>query len=300
MVRLTGAEGVKGSGSPEVLYAVLYRQPGREPLGESCDGWLAPRIPAVPRPIAYLGSRLPRGWSDLLLQLALFFGVYQGYQVVRGLSEGRDALAFANAERIIDLERAVGLYFEPALQSLMLNFQWVIEGANWMYVNSHFIITTSFLAWLYLFRNEHFYFVRNMFMVAMLLALTGYLLVPTAPPRLFAESGMIDTIAIHSGISTDSNAVSLLVNKYAAVPSMHIGFASMIAVPAILLVRSRSLKIAWAIYPFLVLFVVMVTGNHYWFDGAVGALVAATSALIAHRLLAPVRPGQWAFRPATA
>ena len=60
------------------------------------------------RPISYIGSRLPRGWSDLFLQLALFFGVYQGYQVVRGLSQGKDALAFANADRIVDLERSLG------------------------------------------------------------------------------------------------------------------------------------------------------------------------------------------------
>jgi membrane-associated phospholipid phosphatase len=254
----------------------------------------------VSRPISYIGSRLPRGWSDLLLQLALFFGVYQGYQVVRGLSEGRDALAFANADRIVDAERSIGLFFEPALQKAMLDLSWVIDGANWMYVNSHFIVTTTFLAWLYLFRNDHFYFVRNMFMVAMLLALTGYLLYPTAPPRLLLDSGLIDTISVQSGISTDSNAVSLLVNKYAAVPSMHIGFASMIGVTAVMLVKSRPAKVVWALYPFVVLFVVVVTGNHYWLDGAIGALVAATSAVIAHRLLAPVRPTQWAFRPEPA
>ncbi len=252
------------------------------------------------RPISYIGSRLPRGWSDLFLQLLLFFGVYQGYQVVRGLSQGKDALAFANADRIVDLERSLGLYFEGSLQSTMLDFDWVIDGANWMYVNSHFIITTTFLAWLYLFRNEHFYFVRNMFMVAMLLALVGYLAYPTAPPRLLADSGLIDTISTVGGVNTDSNAVSLLVNKYAAVPSMHIGFSSMIAGVAFLLVRNPVIRVLWLGYPLLVLFVVMTTGNHFWFDGFVGALVALASVLIASRVLAPVRPTQWAFRPAPA
>ncbi len=252
------------------------------------------------RPISYIGGRLPRGWPDLLLQLALFFGVYQGYQVVRGLSEAKESLAFANADRIIDLESSMGLYFEPDLQSALLDLSWVVDFANFMYVNSHFVVTTTFLAWLYLFRNEHFYFVRNMFMVAMLLALTGYLLFPTAPPRLLMENGMVDTIAVFSGVSTDSNAVSLLVNKYAAVPSMHIGFASMIAVVAVLLVRNPAARVLWALYPFLVLFVVMMTGNHFWFDGAAGAAVAAASALIASRVLAPVRPAHWAFRSAPA
>ena len=254
----------------------------------------------MPRPISYVGSRLPRGWPDLLLQFALFFSVYQGYQVVRGLSEAKSATAFANADRLIDIERSLGHFFEPGLQSAMLNFSWVIDGANWMYVNSHFIITTSFLAWLYLFRNEHFYFVRNMFMVAMLIALTGYLIFPTAPPRLLAGEGFIDTIASFGGVNTDSDSVGLLVNKYAAVPSMHIGFATMIAVPAFMLVRSRISKALWAIYPLAVLFVVVVTGNHFWLDAAAGAAVALASALVAHRLLAPRRRGHWAFRPVPA
>ena len=247
-----------------------------------------------------MGSRLPRGWGDLVLQFGLFFAVYQGYQIVRGMSEAKGALALANAERIIDVERSLGLFFEPAFQSAALQLSWLVDGANWMYVNSHFIITTSFLAWLYLFRNEHFYFVRNMFMVAMLLALTGYLLYPTAPPRLVPGEGFVDTIATFAGVSTDSNAVSLLVNKYAAVPSMHIGFAIMIAVPAVMLVKARVLKVAWAMYPLLVFSVIVVTGNHFWLDAAAGAAVAACAATIAHRLLAPRRPARWAFRPAPA
>ena len=254
----------------------------------------------MPRPISYIGSRLPRGWGDLLLQFGLFFAVYQGYQVVRGMSEAKEGLALANAERIIDAERSLGLFFEQGLQSAVLNLSWLVDGANWMYMNSHFIVTTSFLAWLYLFRNEHFYFVRNMFMVAMLLALTGYLLYPTAPPRLVPGEGFVDTIATFTAINTDSDSVGLLVNKYAAVPSMHIGFATMIAVPAVMLVRNRIAKSAWTVYPLLVLFVVVVTGNHFWLDAAIGVAVAAASALVAHRLLAPRRPGHWAFRTAPA
>ena len=79
-----------------------------------------------------------------------------------------------------------------------------------MYLNSHFVITTGFLAWLYLFRNEHFYFVRNMFLVAMGLALVGYALFPTAPPRLFPGEGFTDTIAAFTGVAQDSKTASLL------------------------------------------------------------------------------------------
>ena len=96
------------------------------------------------------------------------------------------------------LERSLGAFFEPGFQQAFLAHQWVIEAANWMYFNSHFVITTAFLVWLYLFRNENFNFVRNMFLVAMGLALVGYALFPTAPPRMFPGAGFTDTITAFS------------------------------------------------------------------------------------------------------
>ena len=91
-----------------------------------------------------------------------------------------------------------------------------------MYMNSHFVVTTAFLVWLYLFRNQNFYFVRNMFMVAMALALVGYALVPTAPPRLFPQEGFVDTITDYAQVNHDSGLVKLFINPYAAIPSMHV------------------------------------------------------------------------------
>ena len=109
-----------------------------------------------------------------------------------------------------------------------------------MYFNSHFVITTAFLAWLYLFRNEHFNFVRNMFLVAMGLALVGYALFPTAPPRHVPERGVHrHDRGVHRASNQDSSFASLLVNPYAAVPSMHIAFSLMVAVPACSLVAQR-------------------------------------------------------------
>ena len=134
----------------------------------------------------------------------------------------------------------MGAFFEPGFQQALIDHTpWLIDFANFMYLNSHFVITTGFLAWLYLRRNEHFYFVRNMFLVAMGLALVGYALYPTAPPRLLPSEGFTDTIATFTGVAQDSQTASLLVNKYAAVPSMHIAFSLMIAVPAATLSRQR-------------------------------------------------------------
>lgn len=252
------------------------------------------------RPSAYIGRRLPRGWWDLLLQFGLFFTAYQGYGLVRGVVDGKSDLAFANADRIVDLERSLGTFFEPNLQSSLLSHSWVIDVANWLYLNSHFTITISFLAWLYLFHNRNFYFVRNMFMVAMLFALVGYFLFPTAPPRLLPGHMFTDTIANLTGTAQDTKTASLLLNKYAAVPSMHIGFSSMIAGTAFSIVRNPVGRFLWLLYPMVVFFVIVATANHYWVDAAAGAVVALSSAFVAHRVLAPVRPAQWAFRPGPA
>jgi membrane-associated phospholipid phosphatase len=247
-----------------------------------------------------IGDRLPKGWGDLWRQLGLFVLADLCYETVRGIAEGRADVAFANAGRIIEVERATGTYFEADLQSLLLSQQWLIEAANWMYMNTHFVVTTSFLVWLYLFRNDSFYFVRNMFLVAMALALVGYVAFPTAPPRLIPGEGFVDTITSFSQVNHDSALVRLFVNPYAAVPSMHIAFALMIAIPAISIARHALTKVAWALYPVLVLFVVVVTANHFWLDAAAGALVAGLAALAAVRLLAPLGPPSWSWRTAAA
>ena len=244
-----------------------------------------------------LGRRLPRGWGDLVRQFVLFLVVYQGYQLVRGIADGRQAVALANGAHVIHLERSLGAFFEPGFQQAFISHRWVIEVANWMYFNSHFVITISFLAWLYLFRNENFNFVRNMFMVAMVLALMGYALFPTAPPRMFPGAGFTDTIAVFTNMKQDSSFASVLVNPYAAVPSMHIAFSLMVAVAAMSLVRTVWARALWSAYPLLVFFVIVVTANHFWFDAAAGAAVACLAAVTAHQL-ARLRPDAWSWREA--
>ena len=249
------------------------------------------------RPIQTIGRLLPKGWGDLLWQFALFLFAYQGYQLVRGLADGKVNEAMANGARVIDLERSLGTFFEPGFQQSLLEHQWLIDTANFMYLNTQFMVTTAFLIWLYLFRNRNFYFVRNMFLVAMGLALVGYAAFPTAPPRFFPEAGFTDTIAAVANVDQDTGAVSLLVNPYAAVPSMHIAFALMIAVPGMALARSGAARLFWSVYPLLVFFVIVVTANHYWFDAAAGAAVACLAALVAGYLLARFGPSTWEWRP---
>jgi membrane-associated phospholipid phosphatase len=120
---------------------------------------------------------------------------------------------------------------------------------------------------------------------------------PTAPPRFFPELGFVDTIAYYVNVKHDSGLVALFFNPYAAVPSMHVAFALMIAIPTILIVKRRILKILWALYPILITFVVVVTGNHWVMDAFAGAAVAGASALISAYVLSRVWPAAWAWRP---
>jgi len=117
-----------------------------------------------------------------------------------------------------------------------------------------------------------------MLIVAMGLALIGYALFPTAPPRFFPEWGFVDSVAHVTGVQ-DSSIESIFFNPFAAVPSMHVAFALMIGLTMARIVRFPAMKGFWILYPLLVTFVVLATGNHYWFDVVLGALVAAISAI---------------------
>ena len=245
------------------------------------------------------GRWLPNGWLDAIRQLALFAGAYYAYRLVRGFVDGQAGLAFENARQLVDAERALGLFFEPGLQAWAEGQEWIVTFSSWMYVNSHFVVTTTFLIWLYIARNHAFYYVRNMFMVAMGLALVGYLAYPTAPPRFMPEWGFSDSVASFVGENAEQSA-DVLYNPFAAVPSMHVAFALMIAIPAIMLVKHRALKVLWAVYPLVVTFVVMVTANHFWLDAALGAVVAAASAYAASAAFARARPEAWGWRTAHA
>jgi hypothetical protein len=244
---------------------------------------------------------LPQGWTDVLRQLLLFCGAYWLYRIVRGMTDGRVGEAFGNARELIGLERGMGLFFEPAVHAWAESSQWLIDGASWMYVNSHFAITTVTLGFIYLRRNRSFYFIRNMFMVAMGIALVLYAAYPTAPPRFMPEWGFQDSVARFTGLTAEGSSADALYNPFAAVPSMHVAFALMIGIPMASMSRRRWVKALWLVYPLMVTFVVVATANHWWFDAFACALVAAVAAFAA-LLFARWRPAAWAWpqQPAPA
>jgi membrane-associated phospholipid phosphatase len=261
---------------------------------------------AMRRPLSFIETRvLPRGWKDLARQILLFVGFYILYELVRGLFDSNGFKPFGDADKIINFERTLHIFAEPSIQAWAQNKHALMDAADWIYLNGHFIVTLAVLIFIYLRRNGSFYFVRNMFIIAMGIALIGYWLYPTAPPRLMPEWGFTDSISQFMGFNGashfDNNSpAGAFVNGYAAVPSMHVCFAIMSAWPMTRLVKRRWAKIAWGVYPLLIVFAVVATGNHYFTDVFLGALTAGVASLLAKKLLARARPDVWAFWSAPA
>ena len=239
---------------------------------------------------------LPRGWMDALRQVLLFAGAFLAYRIVRGLVEGEANAAFAHARDLISLERGLHVFVEPSIQAWASGSHALIVGASWVYVNAQTTVTIVALLYIYLRHNRSFYFVRNMFMIAMAIALVGYTVFPTAPPRFFPEWGFIDTVSDFTGmhVSAKSSSMTAMVNMYAAVPSMHVAFALMTGWTLARLVKPRVVRVLWILYPFLMAFVIVVTANHFIFDALLGALTAGVSAYGA-LWLARARPNAWRF-----
>ena len=176
---------------------------------------------------------LPKGWLDLVRQILLFAAAYYLYRIVRGMVDGKAADAFENARVLVDVERSLNLFFEADLQNWALSSaSCIVDAANFLYVNAHIALTLGFLVWLYLRRNDSFYFVRNMFMIAMGLALVLLHALPDRPAALLPRVGLHrhrDERRRRQGGRQRRPALQ----PVRGVPSMHVAFALMVGIPAL-------------------------------------------------------------------
>lgn len=243
---------------------------------------------------------LPNGAIDALLQLVVVVIAYKLYQNTRGLINDQlgASQAFANADWIVSTERLLHLNMEGGVQSFARSVPLLSDAASLTYMNAQFTVTFGAMIYIYMRHNQAFGFVRNMFIGAWTLALVGYVLMPTAPPRLVPGLGIHDAVAEFTkvDVTDQSNVLNKLYNPYAAVPSMHVGFSLMIGIPLARLSKYKVTRVFWGIYPIVVLFVVMATGNHFFLDGIFGGLAVGISALVARRL-GQLRPHAWQFGP---
>src|SRR3954453_3299461 len=194
---------------------------------------------------------LPQGWLDVVRQVSLFLSFYFAYRLLRGMVEGHATAAFQHAREVISIERTLHLFVEPSVQAWASGSNLVMESASWLYVNAQTSVTIAALLYVYLRHNRSFYFVRNMLMIGMAIALVGYTVFPTAPPRFMPEWGFIDSVADMTGVhvSHASGTMTALFNPYAAVPSMHVAFALMIGSPLAKLAQHSVVRVLWVLYP---------------------------------------------------
>jgi membrane-associated phospholipid phosphatase len=226
---------------------------------------------------------LPRGYADFGLQFLIWFGFLAAYQVARGVADRDPARAFANGWKVIDLEQRLTGLGELTFQGWTQSSHVLEAAVSWTYWNSEFTVIGLALLWVYLRRNEAFLRFRNAILIANVLGLVGYVLLPTAPPRFFTSIGVIDTVEQFGGLNHGSGLVELAANPYAAMPSLHAADALIVGVILASVVRRPIFKFIWLVWPLWVWFAVMATGNHFWLDVLAGILLASLTMLLVYR-----------------
>jgi hypothetical protein len=210
------------------------------------------------------------------------------YSLVRGLTDDRVDLAFANAERLISFEHRLGIFVEPRLQSWAVASDVVVNVANAIYI-LYWPIIVGTLVWLVARRPEAYRFYRNALLASGGFSLAVFALYPLAPPRFMPEHGFVDTIAAHSNGYREFNA-SALVNEYAAMPSLHFGWVLLAGIAIYRLVDHRLARAVAAALPIMMLSAIVLTGNHYLMDAVVGGGVVVAGLGIAHLLARRTEP----------
>ena len=219
---------------------------------------------------------LPRGYADFARQLLIWFGFVFAYQLARGLADRDPSKAFVDGWRILDFEQRVTNHvFELTLQQFAISSSVLSKLVSWTYWNSEFTVVGLALLWVYLRRHEAFSRFRNAIIGANLVGLIGYILLPTAPPRMFPSIGFID--------HHKSGVVELAANPYAAMPSLHAADALIVGLVLASLVRRPVWKVLWLVWPLWVCFAVMATGNHFWLDVLAGIALGSGAMYVVYR-----------------
>ena len=219
---------------------------------------------------------LPRGWSDLGRQLAIWFGFAVLYQVARGIADRKPpSVAFAHGRAVVDLEtRFTHRLYELTLQNFVDQRHVLETAVSWTYWNSEFTVVGLAVLFVYLRRHDAFVPFRNSILLANVLGLLGYVFVPMAPPRMLGV-GFVD--AHTDGI------VQLAANPYAAMPSLHACDSLIVGVVMFSVTRHWWARAFWLLWPAWVWFAVMATGNHFWLDCLAGMALAVVAMTIVYR-----------------
>ena len=224
-----------------------------------------------------------KGFSELSLQLGLIGGAVLLYFGVRGLTQGNESDAVAHGLALLDFERSLGLNFESFLQQQILDNRFVVTAVNWVYIWGHWPVIVATLLWLHRSDRDGYLLLRNAMFVSGAIGLVIFISYPVAPPRLLG-TGMVDTVTDLSNSYRVLQPPSL-VNKYAALPSLHVGWNLLVGIALFRATSRKSVKALALLSPAAMIIAVVLTANHYVVDAMAGAAVASVGWWVAYSIL---------------
>jgi hypothetical protein len=213
----------------------------------------------------------------IVLEIAVISGVFLLYRAGRMFTRDSSSRAFANAGFVVDVEQSLGIYTEQAVQRWALGSQFVIDTLNRYYVAVHFPATVAFLVWAFFRHHRAYRLVRTWFVAVTLVALVIHVGFPLAPPRM--TPGFVDTLHEFGPRIYSTDPRRSVANQFAAMPSLHFGWALMLAVAFVTIKRTRRSMLI-AVHPVLTLLAIVATGNHYWLDAIIAGVVAAVVGVV--------------------
>lgn len=225
-------------------------------------------------------------WRPLVAAVFAFLLLMFVYELVRDIvaPSVTDPVPFDNAHDVIRLEESVGLFVEPDVQRLVHAIPGGRSATIWFYTLAYTVGYTLFLGWVFFFHRSRFLFAFTWYWMTNLLALVGYALYPLSPPRFMDGLGMEDTTKAALELGGALSWFQPFRNLFAAMPSMHVGQSVLYAVAVVALMKSRWRHLIW-LWPACMLLTVMATANHWWLDGAVGAVVVGIAYLLTRLVL---------------
>jgi hypothetical protein len=248
-------------------------------LAAGGEGRWRTRTVAVSRAVRRRARHVGSGQRELVVALS----AYGLYTIIRGLRGGSLAEGQANAARVADLEKRLGIWWEPGMQSFFTRHNLAMPFWNALYPVSQVVVLPLTLFLVFRYRRRAYAFVRNLAILSWTGGVVWYALQPVAPPRL-AGQGFIDTVSSQTFLQLDSSFVRAFYNPVAAMPSLHVGMAPVVAWALWRLAPWTWARWLGVAYPFLVTIAVIVTGNHYVLDVAGGLAVVLPAALVARIL----------------
>ncbi|MDQ2796018.1 MAG: phosphatase PAP2 family protein [Actinomycetota bacterium] len=221
-------------------------------------------------PHRMLRWRRPVWWQEIAI---IAFG-YWLYSLGRNAIPAQASIALRHARSIQHVQDDLHLNWELSFNHFVAANEWLAQTLDYYYATLHFLITPVVMVWLFVRRPHLYRGVRTVLVTVTLASLACFYLYPTAPPRLLPDYSYVDTVArFHTWGSLADPDIARHSNQFAAMPSLHIGWALWCGLAIFVCARHRWLKVLGLAYPVGTLVVIVGTANHFIFDAVGGVLL---------------------------